>query len=79
MPRVLHAIEMLQSEGANVELCAPNRYVATCNNERHVNRIGVCLFHTHLSLLARVVGVSGIAQAEAGAYHFPKTRAERKG
>jgi len=77
-PRVEQAIEMLQRHGAHVEPEAAHQFVVLCENERQVNEVGVSLFHTHLQSLAQVVAVSGLASQEAGAYHFPKSRAERK-
>ena len=72
------AIEMLQRHGANIEAKASHQFLVNCENEHQVSEVGVSLFHTHLQTLAHVVAVSGLARLEAGAYHFPKSRAERK-
>jgi hypothetical protein len=69
---------MLQYDGAHVEPLAPHQYLVSCDNERQVYQVGVSLFHTHLQSTVRVVGVSGTAEAKAGAYPFPKSRSERK-
>ena len=76
--RVEQALAMLASCGAHVEAQESAQMLVVCENERQVNEVGVCLFHTHIQSLARVVGVLGLARGEASAYHFPTSRAERQ-
>jgi hypothetical protein len=75
---VQSAIDMLLADGARVEPQGARHFLVLCEQESQVNRIGVCLFHTRLRSIARVVEVSGHARAEASAYHFPRSREERK-
>src|SRR5205823_92304 len=73
-----HAIQAFQSCGSQVEQQSSHQFLLVCEQESQVSEVGVCLFHTHFKSLANVVAVSGIARAEANAYHFPTSRSERK-
>lgn len=73
-----HVLDSLQSAGAQIEQETSHQFTVLCERDSQITDIGCALFHTHFKSLANVVGVSGAARAEASAYPFPKTRAERK-
>jgi len=77
--RSAHVIQSLQTLGAHIEQQKPHEFLVSCECESLVNEVGVSLFHTHFRSHAHVIAVTGLARAEASAYHFPKSRAERKG
>lgn len=76
--RMEHVIQSLQTLGARIEQQEPQQFLVSCERDSQVNEVGVSLFHTHFKSLAKVIAVEGFARAEASAYHFPKSGAERK-
>jgi hypothetical protein len=68
----------LRTDGVQIEEQTSHRFVASCEQKSQVLSVGLSLFVSHVKSMVTIIGVSGIASANADDYPFPKTRADRK-